>query len=93
MEKGNLEKLIDFVIELSKLDENRWFKEDLSRKLLVNNSSELSSPQLDEIYEHCVYKIINEHAQRFYSDFKLFTVKKLPHPSTITTRASSNPEL
>ena len=59
MEKGNLEKLIDFVIELSKLNENSWFKEDLSRKLLVNNSSELSSPQLDEIYEHCVYKIIN----------------------------------
>jgi len=76
MEKGNLEKLIDFVIELSKLNENSWFKEDLSRKLLVNNSSELSSPQLDEIYEHCVYKIINEHAQRFYSDFKLFTVKE-----------------
>lgn len=76
MEKGNLEKLIDFVIELSKLNENSWFKEDLSRKLLVNNSSELTSPQLDEIYELCVFKIINEHAQRFYSDFKLFTVKK-----------------
>ena len=76
MEKGNLEKLIDFVIELSKLNENSWFKEDLSRKLLVNNSSELSSPQLDEIYEHCLYKIINEHAQRFYSDFKLFSVKE-----------------
>jgi hypothetical protein len=76
MEKGNLEKLIDFVIELSKLNENSWFKEGLSRKLLINNSSELSSPQLDEIYEHCVYKIINEHAQRFYSDFKLFTIKE-----------------
>jgi hypothetical protein len=76
MEKGNLEKLIDFVIEISKLKENSWFKVDLSRKLLLNNSSELSSSQLDEIYEHCVCKIINEHAQRFYSDFKLFTVKE-----------------
>jgi hypothetical protein len=76
MEKGNLEKLIDFVIELSKLKENSWFKEELSRQLLINNSSELSSPQIDEIYEHCVYKIINDHAQRFYSDFKLFTVKE-----------------
>ena len=76
MEKGNLEKLIDFVVELSKHNENRWFKDNLSRKLLINNSSELTSPQLDEIYEHCVYKIISEHAQRFYSDFKLITIKE-----------------
>lgn len=76
MEKGNLEKLIDFVIELSQLNENSWFKEDLIRKLLSNSSSKLSASQLDEIYEHCLYKIINEHAQRFYSDFKIFSVKE-----------------
>jgi hypothetical protein len=75
MEKGNLKKLIDFVIELSQLKGNSWFKEDLSRKLMLNNSTKLSSSQLDEIYEHCLYKIINEHAQRFYSDFKIFSVK------------------
>lgn len=76
MEKRNLEKLIDFVIELSQLNENSWFKEDLSRKLLSNSSSKHSASQLDEIYEHCLYKIINEHAQRFYSDFKIFSIKE-----------------
>jgi hypothetical protein len=76
MKNGNLEKLIDFIIELSQFKENSWFKEKLSRKLLSNNSARLSSPQLDEIYEHCINKIICEHAQRFYSDFKLSSVKE-----------------
>lgn len=75
MEKGNLVKLIDFVIEISNQYENKWFKEDLSRKLLSNNSSKLSVSQLDEIYEYCLYNIINDHAQRFYSDFKVLSIK------------------
>lgn len=80
MEKGNLEKLINFVIELSQFNQNKWFKEELSRKLLLNNSSGLSLSQIDEIYEHCLYKIINDHAQRFYSDFKIISAKdKLIH--------------
>jgi hypothetical protein len=76
MEKGNLEKLINFVIELSKLKENSWFKEDLRRRLLINNTSKLSTSQLDEIYEHCLNKIINEQAQRFYSDIKIVSIKE-----------------
>lgn len=75
MERRDLEKLINFVIELSQLTENKWFKEELSKKLLFNGSSALSTSQLDEIYEHCLYKIISEHAQRFYADFKILTVK------------------
>lgn len=76
MDNNNLQKLIDFIIELSQFKENSWFKDDLSKKLSSNNLSNFSASQLDEIYEHCLNKIINEHAQRFYSDFKIFSARE-----------------
>ena len=76
MDKKNLQKLVEFVIELSNIKENKWFKDELSKSLITSNSSRLTSSQLDEIYELCLKKIINEHAQRFYSDFKLLSAKE-----------------
>lgn len=76
MRKENLNKLIDFVLELSELNENVWFKDELSNKLLSKKTTNISSKQLDEIYEHCLNNIIIDHAERFYSDFKLSSLKE-----------------
>ena len=76
MDKKNLVKLIEFITELSHLKGNEWFKEELNSKL---NEGELSlkvNPQIQEIYEFCIRKIIQEHAVNFYADFQLLDVKK-----------------
>ncbi len=77
MQKENLNRLIDFILELSKLNENGWFKDELISKLLLKGTINISSNQLDEIYEHCLNNIINDHAERFYSDFKLSSIKEV----------------
>jgi hypothetical protein len=75
MNKENLLKLIDFIDELSVLPENEWFYEKLKSKFILNSSARFSSNQIDEIYEHCLQKIIKEHAAQFYNDFKLIDIK------------------
>jgi len=76
MDKNNLKKLLEFIVEISQLKGNEWFKQDLIQKLSKGETSELSKSHLDEIYELCIKKIIHEHATNFYSDFKLLTIKQ-----------------
>lgn len=75
MDKNNLNKLIGFVIELSKLDGNEWFNDSLIKSLLPLNSAIHPSPKLDDIYEYCIRKILKDHADKFYSDIKLLNIK------------------
>jgi hypothetical protein len=71
MDRNNLIKLIDFVIEISDLEENQWFKDNLSKSLSTNVSLNNNNAQLDEIYEYCLNKILNDQAKKFYDDIKL----------------------
>lgn len=73
--KENLIKLLKLIDDISSQPDNYWFRDMLCQKLLSNNSNSLSSPKFEEIYEHCIRKIIIEHAEKFYSDFKLLVVK------------------
>lgn len=75
MDKNNLKKLIEFINELSSLKGNEWFKEELYHKLNDNTNLPIFNPQLEEIYELCIRKILQEHATNFYADFKLLEIK------------------
>ena len=74
--KENLTKLLKLIDEISNQPDNYWFREILYQKVLPNKSDAISSPQLQQIYEHCIRKIITEHAQKFYFDFKLLEIKE-----------------
>jgi hypothetical protein len=76
MNKSNLQKLFEFIIDISQIKGNEWFKDKLIIKFSSNNSSNLSGTQFDEIYEYCLQKIINEHAEKFYTDFKIIEIKE-----------------
>jgi hypothetical protein len=73
--KENLIKLSKLIEEISRQPDNYWFRDLIYQKLPSNNFDSFSSPKLEEIYEHCIRKIIKEHAEKFYSDFKLLGVK------------------
>jgi hypothetical protein len=75
MDKKSLNKLIEYIDELSHLPGNEWFNEKLKSMLTDKSSVEPNINQLDEIYEYCVQKIIKEHAEQFYNDFKLSNIK------------------
>jgi hypothetical protein len=75
MNKGNLLKLIDFIDELTTFPGNEWFCENLKSKLIAKTQASLPSYQIDEIYEYCLQKIIKEHSEQFYHDFKLINIK------------------
>jgi hypothetical protein len=74
--KENLLKLLNLVEEIAKDKNNDWFKDDLYKRLFFNSYKPISSPVIDEIYEHCIRKIIKEHAEQFYADFKLTKIKE-----------------
>jgi len=73
--KNNLNKLIDFINELCEKQGNEWFSEKLKDKLISKSSVSFSSNHIDEIYEYCLQKIIKEHSEKFYHDFKLLDIK------------------
>lgn len=74
--KEQLSKLLKLVLEISNQERNEWFKKELITKLISDDPSNFSSSHIDEIYEHCLRKIIKQHADKFYSDFKLFDIKE-----------------
>jgi hypothetical protein len=74
-DKKNLNKLIDFINEICALPGNEWFCEKLKATLISKSSEGLSHLQINEIYEFCLQKIIKEHAEFFYQDFKLINIK------------------
>lgn len=74
--KETLNKLLKLISEIADIKENEWFKRELVLKFPESGSEILASTQIDEIYEHCLRKIIQEHAINFYSDFKLTSIKQ-----------------
>jgi hypothetical protein len=70
--KQNLKTLIDFVNDIANQNGNEWFKKELINSLI---SHEHSSSELKEIYEYCIKIILKDQANKFYSDFKLLTIK------------------
>lgn len=71
--KESLDKLIDFISEISEDNENDWFVEKLS--LVVANKLNSDKKNINGIYEYCVKEIIRDQAVKFYSDFKLSEIE------------------
>jgi hypothetical protein len=72
----NLIKLLKLVGEISNTAGNEWFKAELISKLGPNSSPNMSKSQMDEIYEYCLRKIVRDHADKFYYDFKLLSIRE-----------------
>jgi hypothetical protein len=76
MNKLKLQKLIDIVIEFAEMKGNEWMKTKLMDRVGVKSSTNaISAPKIEEIYEYCLRKIVREHAEQFYRDFKLVDIK------------------
>lgn len=73
--KEKLNKFIDFIEELSLQKSNAWFKNELISRLGGSSSKEIPAEAINEIHELCIKRIIQEHAEKFYSDFKLSDIK------------------
>ena len=68
----NLEVALDNIIQLAK--QTPEFNRELRKRLQVApsaNSSFISDPKIDSIYEHCIEQIIKQHAAEFYKDFPI----------------------
>lgn len=70
-QKRDLKTFIDFVNDISNQKGNEWFKAELIDKL----SLQFHSTEIDEIYEYCIKQILKDQATKFYSDFKLISIK------------------
>jgi len=67
--KEQLKKLLDFIDALTKEQGNEWFVEELNnrkKKTLI-----FSDSKIDDIYELCIEKIIQEQAEQFYKNFPI----------------------
>lgn len=72
LSEDDLKKLLPYVLRIASEPSNLWFKEQLSKELF---SKHLEHPQIDEIYEYCIHKVIEDQAKKFYEDFKLSSAK------------------
>ena len=70
-QKRDLKTFIDFVNDISNQKGNEWFKAELIDKL----SLQFHLTEIDEIYEYCIKQILKDQATKFYSDFKLISIK------------------
>ena len=75
IKRENLIKLLKLVDEISDQPENAWFLKQLKDRVFLKNPSQLHFPQIEEIYEYCIKRVIREHAERFYAEFKLQSIK------------------
>jgi hypothetical protein len=73
--KEQLEKLLKFIDEISNQKGNEWFKSELIRNTLKSDDG-IKNPIIEEIYEYCIQIILKNHAENFYSDFKLGDIKQ-----------------
>ncbi len=70
--KQDLLKLLDFIIEISSTPTNNWFRKELVNRLVSLTSSKSGySPEISEIHEYCIKKILQDQAIMFYKDFNL----------------------
>ena len=70
--KQDLVKLLDFIIEISSTPNNNWFRKELVNKLVpLTASKSRNNPEISEIHEYCIKKILQDQAKMFYKDFNL----------------------
>ena len=69
----NLQNLLKLVKELSSRDDLLWFKNDLKNHFKISEPNGLS--KIEDIYEYCIKKIIEQQAKQFYSNFKIDELK------------------
>ena len=70
--KQDLVKLLDFIIEISSTPNNNWFRKELVNKLVpLTVTKSGNNPEISEIHEYCIKKILQDQAKMFYKDFKL----------------------
>ena len=70
--KQDLVKLLDFIIEISSTPNNNWFRKELVNKLVPLTASKSgNNPEISEIHEYCIKKILQDQAKMFYKDFNL----------------------
>lgn len=69
----NLQNLLKLVKELSSRDDMEWFKNDLKNHFKISEPNGLS--KIEDIYEYCIKKIIEQQANQFYSNFKIDELK------------------
>ncbi|WP_439504897.1 hypothetical protein [Sediminibacterium sp.] len=73
--KESLIKLLKLVEEISKQPGYEWFRNELEL-IFVNKSTNINNSVIDDIYEYCIKLIIKDHAEKFYSDFKISGIKE-----------------
>ena len=75
--KQDLLKLLNFIIEISAIPNNNWFKNELIEKLANKNITRISSSsEISDIHEYCIKQIIKDQAKMFYKDIKLIDIKE-----------------
>ena len=75
--KEDLDKLLLFIEEIANEKGNEWFKDKLSANFKKESPATGDSNAIDAIYEYCIQLVIKDHAEKFYSDFKLTDLKKV----------------
>lgn len=73
--RDNLLKLLEFIKELCNEPGNEWFRD---RLLSCISSTEIESfsPEIRDIYEYCIKKIVKENAENFYEGFCIGEIKQ-----------------
>ena len=76
-DKEKLNKLLDILEELLKIEGNEWLIDAVLEKIRkVSTLEEIASHSIiKDIYEYCVEKIINKQAEEFYADFTVEAIK------------------
>ncbi|OYU56716.1 MAG: hypothetical protein CFE25_05680 [Chitinophagaceae bacterium BSSC1] len=73
--RESLNKLLMLINEVSKIPGNEWFKKEIFKTESIKIPESNNVP-INDIYEYCIKKIIKEHAEKFYSDFKIASIKQ-----------------
>lgn len=76
-DKEKLKKLLDIIGELLKIKGNEWLIDAILEKIKqISSIEEISKHSvIQDIYEHCIEKVIIKQANNFYKDFKLEEIK------------------
>lgn len=65
-------KSIEKIAQLSKQPGNKWLIEEFFKRFGLEETG--SNSKLDEIYEYCIEKVLNEQAKDFYKDMPLKSI-------------------
>lgn len=72
-DRDKLKKLVQIIGDLLKLEGNEWLIDEILKIISETSSVEeiAKHPLIDDIYEHCIKKIIDKQAQDFYKSFPI----------------------